>query len=121
MDDMLLMRLNLLLSAGEINEQIKDGVIEFGESLERLYTFELTEENSAMLITHLAMALARIKRGMDIDSIDEEIFKEVKESKVYKEMPKLYTSLEKKLNINIPEAEKNYIALHVCTLIENLK
>lgn len=121
MDDMLLLRLNLLSDAGEIDEKIKYAIINFLENFKKAYSIEITEENGSMLVTHLAMALARIKRGEEIDTVDEEIFKEVKETNIYKEIPRFYAEIENELNIQIPEVEKDYIALHVCTLIEKSK
>lgn len=119
MDDMLMLRLNLLVDSGEIDETIKDAVINFIKTIEKDYSIEIIEENGSMLVSHLAMALGRIKRGEEIQSIDEAIFKEVKETKTYRELDKYYSILEKDLNIQIPQVEKDYIALHLCTLIQN--
>ncbi|MBZ2175893.1 PRD domain-containing protein [Schnuerera sp. xch1] len=121
MDDNLMLRLNLLTDSGEIDESIKDVVIDFIERIEKNYSLKVTEENGSMLVSHLAMALGRIKRGEEIDAIDEEIFKEVKETEIYNEMPKYYSEIEGKLDIEIPQAEKDYIALHVSTLIQKFK
>jgi len=110
MDKQLLMRLNLLLEVGEIDEEIKNTVIDFVNNIEDDHSIEISEENGSMLVSHLAMALARIKRGEEIEAIDEEIFKEVKETAIYKEMPKYYSQMEKALNIEIPQVEKQNIA-----------
>lgn len=119
MDDMLLLRLNLLVDSGEIDEGIRTAVIDFIKNIESSYSIEIIEDNGAMLVSHLAMALGRIKRGEEIESIDEEIFKEVKETETYKELDRFYLILEKSLDIQIPQTEKDYIALHLCALIQN--
>ncbi len=120
MDDMLMLRLNLLVDAGEIDDTIRCSVVEFVKSIEDKYSLKITEENGSMLVSHLAMALGRIKRGEEIQTMDEELFAEVKETKTYKELDMFYDTLEENLNIKIPQAEKDFIALHLCTLIANI-
>lgn len=117
MDYLLMKRLDILNESDEVDEDIKNAVVNFAEDIEKEYSIVINEENGAMLITHVAMALSRIKRGEKIDSIDEEIFNQVKKTKVYSNMPKFYENIEKNLDIKIPESEKGFIALHLCTLI----
>lgn len=117
MDAMLKKRLILLEKAGEIDSSISDVVIDFSNQIERDYSVKITEDNGSMLITHLAMALSRIKKGEEIENIDEEVFREVKASKIYTELSGYYKMIEEKLGINIPNVEKDYIALHICTLL----
>lgn len=118
MDEMLDLRLKLLEESGEIDSSIRNAVINFIKHIEDKYFIEVVEENGGMLVTHLAMAFSRIRRGEEIEDIDEEIFKEVKETEIYKELPDCYKLIEEQLDIFIPQTEKDYIALHVCTLIE---
>lgn len=120
MDETLNLRLELLENSGEIDSNIRNAVVSFIKNIEDKYSIEVVEENGAMLVTHLAMALSRIKKGEEIDGVDEETFEEVKEMKVYDELPKFYKLMEEQLDIFIPQAEKDYIALHVCTLIKKL-
>lgn len=118
MDEILNLRLELIEKSGEIDFSIRKAVIDFIKNIEKKYSIEVKEENGSMLVTHLAMALSRIKKGEEIESIDEEIFQEVKTMKIYSELPEYYKLLEEQLDIFIPQSEKDYIALHVCTLIK---
>lgn len=118
MDEMLLVRLNLLVDAGEIDGAIKDAVIAFVKAVENRYSLAITEENGAMLVSHLAMALGRIRRGEKLEPIDSDIFAEVKEMPTYRELHELYVPLERSLEIRLPQAEKDYLALHLCALLE---
>lgn len=120
MDVALKERLEILNGAGEISDEIMDVVTEFVQNFEEKYSFEITEENGAMLITHLAMALARIKRGEEINEMDELALKEIKETPTYNELPEFYKEIEDKLKIKIPDSEKGFIAVHACTLISSL-
>lgn len=119
MDEGLNLRLNLLVDAGEIDESIKEAVTDFIEEIEEDFKVSVDEENGAMLVSHLAMALGRIKRGEEINAMDEEIFKEVREAPIYTKMPKYYSKVEGRLNITIPQSERDYIALHVSTLVQD--
>ena len=120
MDDMLMLRLNLLVDAGEIDETIRHSVVDFVNGIEDKYSLKITEENGSMLVSHLAMALGRIERREEIQTMDEELFTEVKETQTYKELDMFYDILEENLGSEIPESEKDFIALHLCTLIENV-
>jgi transcriptional regulatory protein LevR len=120
MDDMLMVRLNLLVDSGEITETIRYSVVDFVNGIEDKYSLKITEENGSMLVSHLAMALGRIERREEIQTMDEELFTEVKETQTYKELDMFYDILEENLGSEIPESEKDFIALHLCTLIENV-
>ena len=119
MEQSLYQRLDLLLTAGQINQTIKEAVVDFALAVEEKFKLQLNEENAVMLITHLAMALARILRGEEVEGLAEEALDELRNKKAFQEMPALYLELEKKLTFTIPEAEKNYITLHTCVLVAN--
>lgn len=117
MDQILRERLDILKEAGVISDDIRDAVIEFAESFEKKYSLTMTEENASMLITHLAMSLARIKNGEEINGMDELTMDEIRQSKIYGELPEFYGIFEDKLQIRLPESEKGYIALHTCAIM----
>lgn len=121
MDQLLLQRLDILKEAGEIDSDIKDAVVDFATGFEKKYEVALTEENASMLITHLAMALSRIRKGDSVDEMDELALNEVKQYDVYQELDVFYKVLEDKLKVAIPESEQGFIALHATALINKLK
>ncbi|WP_130805844.1 PRD domain-containing protein [Senegalia massiliensis] len=117
MDDLLKQRLELLEQASEIDSDIKNTVIEFADKFEKKYSLEMTEDNSSMLITHLAMALSRIKKGEIVEAMDSLALDEIKQCKIYNDLPEFYNDIEERLNIILPQSEKDFIALHACTLV----
>lgn len=121
MDEMLMMRLNLLKDAGEIDEKIAEAVVEFAKEVEREYNAQLNEDNGSMLITHLCMALGRIKKGEEINPIDELSLQEIKATPAFQKVPNLVKSLEKITNLVVPEEEFGYIALHLCTMEQKIR
>lgn len=118
MDEMLLLRVNLLKEAGEIDEEIAQAVINFAKEVEVQFDSKLDEENASMLITHICMALPRIKKGEKINPMNEFALAEVKQCQVYDKVPILVEKLEQELDLVIPESEFGYIALHLCTMEE---
>ena len=99
MDATLLTRLNVLLDAKKIDEDIIRVVDVFVKETESELGIALTEDNASMFVTHIAMALARIKDGEEIKPIDDALLgEEVTTSPIY------------------PKAEYGYVALHLCAL-----
>ncbi len=121
MDKLLIERLDILKEAGEISNEIRAAVTEFAKSFEKKYSLTMTEENASMLITHLAMALARIKRGEEVNAMDELTMDEIKQTVIYSELPEFYRMIEDKLQIGLPDSEKGYIALHACAIMAMLE
>lgn len=121
MDEILLIRISLLKDAGEIDEKIAEGVITFVKDVEEQFNTTLTEENGAMLITHMCMSLARIKKGEEVNPLDDTSLEEVKKCQAYGKVPNLVKNLENNLNFKIPESEFGYMALHLCAMEEKNK
>lgn len=121
MEQLLKRRLEILKDAGQISDEIMFALIEFSKNFEKKYSLTMTEENSSMLITHLAMALARIKRREKINEMDELALNEIRQIPIYNELPEFYKKIEEKLQIKIPDSEKGFIAAHVSVLISKCK
>lgn len=111
-------RLNILKEAGQISEETFEALKRVINMLNDKFDIKLTEENGAMLITHLSVALERIKKGEIIEGIDSEIYEQIKNHPAYKECIKVLKSIEEESNIKIPENEETFIMMHLCTLFE---
>ena len=88
------------------------------------YNIVLTEENGSILITHLAMALVRIKNNQDIkdiNKIDNSVYEEVIESEYFQTANNIYKDLEYISRVSIPENEKKYILVNICVILDNYK
>ncbi|MFB5191352.1 hypothetical protein [Alicyclobacillus fastidiosus] len=69
MDDTLLERLDILVTSGQITDQIRRYVLQKATSFASEHGIELTEGNAGSFITHFAMACARIGRGEPVVEI----------------------------------------------------
>ena len=117
MDSTLLTRLNLLLDAGNVDEDIIRVVGVFVKETESELGITLTEDNGSMFVTHIAMALARMRDGEEIMPIDNALLgEEVTTSPIYPKIPTIIRRVENQTDIKIPEAEYGYVALHLCAL-----
>ncbi|WDV44391.1 PRD domain-containing protein [Clostridiaceae bacterium M8S5] len=119
MDSALIERLNILQIAGETTEDITEAIKDFSQKFKEIFKIELVEANSSMLITHLAMALARVQKGEPINEVDKMVSDEVRNNEHFEQLKELFELLEDKLKLILPESEKDYIALHACTIIMN--
>lgn len=111
-------RLIILRDAGQIDNEVFVNVKKIISMMKEKYDIELTEENGAMLITHLSIALQRIKSGDYINQLNDEIFSQVKNNKFYKKAEEIIENIERLINILIPDNEKSFIVMHLCALLE---
>ena len=73
-----------------------------------------------MMVTHIAMALQRIKRGEAVNEIDENVYSEVLKSERIDEIRDMYADAQKNVfTEEIPEEEKKYIYINLLMVKEN--
>lgn len=116
----LAIRLNILKEAGQIDDSIYKGVMDVIEMFKINHGIELTEENGAMLITHLTVAIKRINENKLVETMDEELYKEISSDCNFQQAEKVYSDIEQSLNMKIPYCEKTFIMMHLCTLLNNI-
>ncbi|TXJ14283.1 PRD domain-containing protein [Brachyspira aalborgi] len=112
-------RLEILENSSVIDSDIKVSMLKIISVFKDKYKIILTEENGSMLITHISMALVRIRSNQDIKEIDNSAYEEVIDSEYFQEANNIYKDLENILNIPIPEYEKKYILVNICVILEN--
>ena len=118
--DKLKLRLEILKNSSIIDEQIYEELINFMFRLRDKWEIELTEENGAMMITHIAMALKRIKNGEPVSKIDENVYIEVLKSDKLDEIEKIYEDISENIfKEEIPEEEKKYIYVNLLIVKDN--
>ncbi|MFL0268839.1 PRD domain-containing protein [Candidatus Clostridium radicumherbarum] len=113
------MRLDILKNAGQISEETYDALLRIIKMFKNKWEIELTEENGAMLITHLSIALERIKKNELVDGIEEETYKEIKNHCQYEQCKNIFKDIMKEAAIEIPINEETFIMMHLCALFES--
>ncbi len=118
MESTIRQRLDILKQANQINGKMEVAITTLIEKLEDTYQLQVTEENGAMLVMHLAIALARINRGETVARMDEMLVDQIRGAKGFDDLPDFLGDLEKEMGWKIPIEEFEYIALHFCTMIK---
>ena len=118
MEQKLKERLKILVLGEQLEAELKVKIENLLEKFESDFELELKNENAAMLVTHLPMALMRIKRGEEVEDLNELVLKELKKEEYYDPCLQFIKEIEAETEIEIPAGEKNYLALHFCNLIK---
>ena len=116
----LVFRLELLQKANQIDREVFIAMNEVINLFKKNWGIELTEENGQMMITHLSMALMRVKKGLPINQIDEEVYEDVMESEFFTKAKKILEDMKSILPVELPESEKRYMLVNNTLILENL-
>lgn len=111
-------RLEILNVSGAITDATKDVMLNVIDMFNKKHNIELTEDNGAMMVTHLSMAITRVKNNEPVKMIDEEVFKETLESEHIEKANLIYNDLSKVLDVTLPEDEKKYMLVNICVILE---
>lgn len=110
-------RLELLCNSGQISEKTKETIINIIRLFDTKLDIKLTEEYGAVFITHLAVAIERMKKNRKINPMDDSLFYEVRENPNYYRSVEILNDIEKETGIEFFENEKAFIILHICSIL----
>lgn len=113
-------RLDMYLTGGMINkEDVKDieAVIKLFKDD---YGVELSEENAATFIAHLAAAYSRNATKEELDDLSNDMLDEIKALDSYNDSLKILDKIIKVTSNPLNDVERNYVLLHLNNLIANL-
>ena len=85
-------RPGILRSGNVISSEVEEQVRKVISRLEERWDIKLTEENGGRIVTHLAMALMRVKKGENIRPPENSVIEECRDLKSFKVRPKLYNT-----------------------------
>jgi hypothetical protein len=111
-------RLDLLEDSGQISPVARQQTLDFVDAVESSFSVTLDEENGAMLVTHLAMALTRSERRAPL--LEEPPAVIVEEARAN---PTELGFVREKLDAcgavlgeELPESEYVFMTAHLCTV-----
>lgn len=110
-------RIKLLYDGGIISHEVKQLLMKALDWL-RIRGVKLDDEQGQMFLTHLAMALERIKRGEEVGTLTSDMLTEIEASRGYSLAQSFIGFIEEEGEVKLPPGEKGYILLHVCALVE---
>lgn len=112
----LTLRLGILKEGGQLSEDNYDKIIEVIKYFDKEKGIKLLEENAAMFITHLYLALKRIEENNIIEEMEKQVKIALELGHKYNEAVKVTQELEKILG-DMPKAEFDFLVMHICSLI----
>jgi transcriptional regulatory protein LevR len=107
-------RYRLLVDSGQASEETIEATRLGLKLVEDHYGIVLTEETGAMLATHLAITLRRLRDGEELSEAPEVVWEELQ---TYPDVLQFATfiaaRLEELLGTSIPQSEVGFLALHL--------
>ncbi len=110
-------RLSVLKESGLITKSIYEKLNNLIDGYQSEYNIKLTEENAAMMITHLSQAMMRVEKDEKINEPDTVIVEELKNSEYYLKMEEMYEKTCEMLDFKFPPEEKWFVFVHVGKII----
>lgn len=112
------LRLQLLEESGQISPAIAELTREVMRRIEAAYQLELTEANGAMFVTHLAVALERLRTGQAISEMPEAALAEVKGyTREWQFVTEITREAADRLKVQVPEGEVGFLTAHLAALV----
>ncbi len=115
--EQLIFRVELLVKSGQISDNAGQKTLDFIKYLSEDRNYELTEENSSMLITHVAMAINRLQLGELVEALDQNISIQLHSSPKITEACEIVDKLVSIIGPSFDEQEYDYILMHVLNLV----
>ncbi|WP_118984280.1 PRD domain-containing protein [Photorhabdus sp. CRCIA-P01] len=109
-------RLNLLCQGNVIDQDICDGMLQVVAQLENNWEIPVKNALGEIVITHMANALMRSRRGEQIGSMDVELLMEVRQSGVFSHLQAINASLLAHFDVQLHPCEEGYLLANLFSL-----
>lgn len=77
---------------------------------------DIDGERIGMFVTHLAMAMQRVKNGENENPMDAEVLHAVKSDAVYPRAAAFSEKLFEVCDVEFPQTEQDFLKVHLCNL-----
>ena len=111
-------RLDILVEAELIDQETYEKVKKIVDEVSRKFSLDLSTETGQMFITHVSMAIMRIKNNEATTNVENTVFEEIKESENFENALKFAEIIENIIEYEIPKNEKEYLVINGCLLME---
>ncbi|KMW75136.1 hypothetical protein TI10_03960 [Photorhabdus luminescens subsp. luminescens] len=109
-------RLNLLCQGNVIDQDICDGMLQVVAQLENDWEIPVRNALGEIVITHMANALMRSRRGEQISSMDIELLMEMRQSSVFSHLQAVNASLLTHFDVQLHPCEEGYLLANLFSL-----
>ena len=118
MDELLAQRLSLLKESQTISAAAHEAVCRTIARFADPWAIHLNEENGARLVTHLAMALARIEKGEPVGEMDKEAYAEFAGCEVFPKAVAITEDLIAYTQMDLPKSEREFLETNICLILD---
>jgi hypothetical protein len=106
-------RLNLLVRSGQVDPKARELTEGFIDRVEHEFGLALTEDNAALMVTHLAMSATRLINGEPPHPAPDSLARELA---AYPRETRFVRETLAGAGQEFPEAELLYMTAHLCAL-----
>ena len=110
-------RIKLLHESGFSTREDYEDLCKIVSIFNEEYNIWLTEENSGIMITHIAAAFSRNKTGEEISPLGIDSWAEIEGLPQFKLADEIIYKIESEITNEISENERKFFFLHICTLL----
>lgn len=111
-------RLQLLEDSQTISPEVAGLARRLMARVEAEYDLTLTEENGSMFVTHLAVALERLRAGEAIEQMPPAALAEVRGyRREWGFMQRVAEEAGTQLGVSVPEGEVGFLTVHLAALV----
>lgn len=111
-------RLDILVEAELIDQETYEKVQRIVNEVSKEFTLDMNTESGQMFITHVSMAIMRIKNNELTTNVENAVYEEIKESENFENALKFAEIIENIVEYEIPKNEKEYLVINGCLLME---
>lgn len=112
-------RLGILRDGNVISAEVESLVKRAISRLEERWKIMLTEEAGGRMVTHLAMALMRIKRHENIPAPETDVMNEFRGMDAFFLSETIVNDLIEWTPMELPDSEKKYMIVNLCLLLDS--
>lgn len=112
-------RIETLYECGFVDETGKADLYRIVEVLQR-HGIETTDENTGVLVTHVAAALKRSADGEVVTPLDPNVLEQVKEIKRYEEAVAIQQEVLNSMTNKLSADEQDFVLVHIGTILESV-
>lgn len=113
-------RLTILKTAGQIGDKSIELAAKVLKQLAEQHNITLTEQNGAMLITHIVMANERIISGNPVEPLATIIKDQLEVDSNIEQAKQVTATVIEQFEEGFDEVERDYILMHICNLVGSL-
>jgi transcriptional regulatory protein LevR len=112
-------RLNILVSGNVISDEVKKAVLRVIGRFKDQWRIELNDGNGGRMVTHLAMALMRVKLNSEVNPLEEEQYGEFTSSEFFGQALAITDDLCQWVPLELPKAEREYLVVNICLILDS--